>query len=71
MRLNVTNIRSQRLNIGTHREQNTDASLYCSHGREMLQDEGQRRWTPCRRLRTYQADILSKIGSGGKFMQNV
>jgi hypothetical protein len=36
IRLNVTKMRSQRLNIGTYREKNAEASLYCFHRREIL-----------------------------------
>ena len=36
VRLNVTKMRAQRLYIGTYGEQNTEASLYCFHGRKML-----------------------------------
>ena len=36
IRLNVTKMRAQRLYIGTYGEQNTQASLYCFHGRKML-----------------------------------
>jgi hypothetical protein len=36
IRLNITKIHTHRLSIGTYREQNTEASLYCFHGRETL-----------------------------------
>ena len=32
--------------------------------------EGQRSWASYRCIRTYKADMLSKIGRGGKLMQN-
>ena len=43
IRLNVTKMRVHRLNIGTYGEQNAETTLYCFHGREMLQGEGKRR----------------------------
>ena len=42
-RLDVTKMRARRLNVGTYRKQNTEASLYCFQVREMLANGCQRR----------------------------